>query len=738
MTSSATRVFAFALAASLAACGGRSGYPTTLVPAAAPATNVARFAHHRGKVLATLRLVIGGLHRIRMHPSKRAPRFVSASTNGALAQVYPHGAARTPANLLAQVATDVSSGSKACGGKTGYPRTCTASLFAPPARALDIVISSYDQAPASGTIPGTAHLLGLGELDNEVLSAGKSNALSVFLGGVVDSLSGNPAFVSVPADNAVHDVAVAIDPADFGNNAITAGSKDPFANPISATLAESGGSGHASLVLDGGSPQSSATVAKSSDTLTLAYDGKSPAGYTVVLTLAAAAVNGTGGAMETMRLSPLALSSSNSDYTAKHLALRGNGDELTMTVAEADAPGPPTFTVTPSGCSSIADATPLSQSGTSGTFQVFADTMPSASGCTLLVSDGTSDISVDVTNSYVGVLGTPTITLYSSGITSGAQPQAIAVGPDGAMWFAEYNNHAIGRVTASGTPTINEYTLPTNNGTAYPVGIWHGPDGNMWWAGGNGLVGSITTSGTGTSYHTGSTSDGTAGMTLGPDGAMWFTEQFAAKIGRVTTAGSVTNEFSVTGSSGPQGIVAAPDGNLWFDETCFSHQAIAKMTTGGTKTEIGLSTSDLPDYLTLGPDGNLWFTTQSGGIGKFPTSGTSSSDATFYTSLNYQLPEYITTGPDGALWYTTQGTYNNSNGIGRITTGGTITEYAIPGTTGGGKQPLGIASGPDGAIWFTMYGTSQIGRIAIQSSSPLAPRGRTREPLGKQPPVRHG
>src|SRR5437868_3758914 len=56
------------------------------------------------------------------------------------------------------------------------------------------------------------------------------------------------------------------------------------------------------------------------------------------------------------------------------------------------------------------------------------------------------------------------------------------------------------------------------------------------------------------------------GITVGTDGALWFTESRTNKIGRITTTGVVT-EFAVpTADSYPFDIVAGPDGALWFTE----------------------------------------------------------------------------------------------------------------------------------------------------------------------------
>src|SRR5262249_56583218 len=52
------------------------------------------------------------------------------------------------------------------------------------------------------------------------------------------------------------------------------------------------------------------------------------------------------------------------------------------------------------------------------------------------------------------------------------------------------------------------------------------------------------------------------GITRGPDGNLWFTENSANRIGRITPAGVVT-EFAagITPNSGPNEITAGPDGN---------------------------------------------------------------------------------------------------------------------------------------------------------------------------------
>src|SRR5438132_1619158 len=59
--------------------------------------------------------------------------------------------------------------------------------------------------------------------------------------------------------------------------------------------------------------------------------------------------------------------------------------------------------------------------------------------------------------------------------TASSDPIGIAAGPDGNLWFTEYNGNNVARVTTSGVFT--EYPIPT--ATSTPWGIAAGPDGNL-------------------------------------------------------------------------------------------------------------------------------------------------------------------------------------------------------------------------------------------------------------------
>src|SRR5262249_10699905 len=131
---------------------------------------------------------------------------------------------------------------------------------------------------------------------------------------------------------------------------------------------------------------------------------------------------------------------------------------------------------------------------------------------------------------------------------------AITTGPDGDLWFVETSVNRVGRINPS-THAIDEFFLPTPN--SHPSGIAAGADGNLWITEAPGMnvtefltiqdsppqflpfgttaVASITPA-TGAISPTPTPSFGAEplGITLGPDGHLWFAETAADQIGEVT------------------------------------------------------------------------------------------------------------------------------------------------------------------------------------------------------------
>jgi len=169
--------------------------------------------------------------------------------------------------------------------------------------------------------------------------------------------------------------------------------------------------------------------------------------------------------------------------------------------------------------------------------------------------------------------------------TASSGPEGITAGPDGNLWFTEYNTSKIGRITPTGTFT--EFPIPS--APSFTQDITAGPDGNLWFTEGNNKIGRITPTGTFTEFSIPTASSFPRDITAGPDGNLWFTESSANKIGRITPTGTFT-EFPLPTASGPFGITGGPDGKLWFVEGGVNNIA----RTSGTSPAIWISVIPAP------------------------------------------------------------------------------------------------------------------------------------------------
>ncbi len=285
--------------------------------------------------------------------------------------------------------------------------------------------------------------------------------------------------------------------------------------------------------------------------------------------------------------------------------------------------------------------------------------------------------------------------------TPASQPNGIAAGPDGNLWFTEFGGSAnkVASITTGGA--ITEYSLPTPG--AGPRGIASGGGSSVYfteWTANK--IGRINT-GTGvvTEFAIPTAASQPDGIVLGPDGNLWFTESAGNKIGKLLPGSGTVLEFAIpTANSQPSAITAGPDGNLWFVEN--NGNKIGRVTTAGVFTEFVIPTANSqPNGIVAGSDGNLWFTeNNTDKIARVTPAGV----FTEYALAAGSAPTGITAGADGNLWFNEAGT----NKVARATTAGVVTEFAIPTAS---SVATGIASGADMNLWFTEYGTNRIGRL---------------------------
>src|ERR1700730_2360158 len=296
---------------------------------------------------------------------------------------------------------------------------------------------------------------------------------------------------------------------------------------------------------------------------------------------------------------------------------------------------------------------------------------------------------------------------------------ALRPGPDGALWFTWLQDTAplrtgVGRVTTSGV--VTQWSVPSVWNRPALQGLASG-DGSIWTADahdGKGFIGQWTVGGVLVQEFP--LSGSAAGLTWGPDGALWFTGAVIRQpvttgnsyIGRLAMDGTITTYPMPDPSNLAVDITLGSDGAFWFVEEPGAN--VGRVTTTGVFTEYpipndpgNLLTQYANQMITVGFYGAVWLTTKllpsvtrvspTGDISSVPGPG--------------DYIESVTTGSDANLWFTVNSSAG-THSIDRMTLAGQMLIYALPDSFPPGLLGV-ITLGPDGKLWFG--GSSVIGRL---------------------------
>jgi streptogramin lyase len=149
----------------------------------------------------------------------------------------------------------------------------------------------------------------------------------------------------------------------------------------------------------------------------------------------------------------------------------------------------------------------------------------------------------------------------------------ITTGPDANLWAVEelgvFGGETPGTVDkiANKGKRITRYTVPAPPESNQHLPAWDapGPDGRVWFTELSSTyheVGAVTPNGTVSLYPLPGTGSNTGSVTTGIDGRLWVTEPDANRITVLNPDGTFVKSFSV--HQEPLGITIGPDGNMWF------------------------------------------------------------------------------------------------------------------------------------------------------------------------------
>ncbi len=287
----------------------------------------------------------------------------------------------------------------------------------------------------------------------------------------------------------------------------------------------------------------------------------------------------------------------------------------------------------------------------------------------------------------------------------GSGPTGVAPGPDGNMWFAEWDGNRVGRLELNGT--ITEFDVPTPN--AVPQDIIAGPDGNMWFAEyAADKIGRVNLGNDPIDITEFDVDGGCAPSTLmiGPDINVWFSCSLSESLGFITPTGDVTM-YSTSAGYGTRFMTIGPDGNVWF--TLQDSPIVGNITPHGQTVSLHTLAMDSTwaRGITVGSDGYLWVAGRTpGALVRIDTDGT----VLDVVNDPPDDPFDLTLGPDDALYASI-----DDSMIVRLSATGDYSEYTTP--TSGGMSLITV--GPDQNLWFSEYDANQIGKLYV-----LAPTGK--------------
>jgi virginiamycin B lyase len=281
----------------------------------------------------------------------------------------------------------------------------------------------------------------------------------------------------------------------------------------------------------------------------------------------------------------------------------------------------------------------------------------------------------------------------------GMHADALAVGPDGNIWFAGtkygpgFAVDVVGRSTPDGQ--ITEFTLPARSEAELGISsITAGRDGYLYFTEPNAnQLGRVDASGKISEEPLPNPGSRPRAITAAPDGSLWFSEEGADRVGHFIPTVGLLRERQLGLGARPTGIAARADGTIWIAEPGL--QGFAMVTVaGGSEFKIPFPDA-APDDVAPGPEGNVWFTEEGGPwLGRVTAAAQTSGRFERLDVSARRGTSLLAFGPAGDFWYTT------GSRIGSASPDYWSSDIAC--LVGGcDLTPAALVAGPEGSLWYS-------------------------------------
>ena len=262
-------------------------------------------------------------------------------------------------------------------------------------------------------------------------------------------------------------------------------------------------------------------------------------------------------------------------------------------------------------------------------------------------------------------------------------PTAVAVAPDGSVWFSIDFSDAVGVVRAGKVERFAKGSRSTE-----PIGIAVDAGGKAWVTdAANVSLLAVSANGEMQSVKLGTPIARLGRMAAAPDGSVWFAESTSSSITRLKD-GTLKRHPIDSVRGGPYGVAVAADGTVWA--TLQGANALLRIAPDGTMTEHEIPTPGVsPTDVAVDAAGAVWFlefrTDRIGRLkdGKFDAVALEQSRAGL-TGL--------AAAPDGALWFGML----RMGSLGRLREG-RIVVFALPRER---ARPYSVAVDGSGNVWY--------------------------------------